>query len=123
MNDDETASRERTAFPTSAGHYIAYDIQFRERETDKWRSLRSKAVNDGKFFVPGDKCCAGINYTLDFSSYEQAMAHAWRIKAQAVYDMEPLQVRLVPYEVSYSCQAYVMEDKAELLVGEHDELS
>lgn len=114
-----TENTEKPDHSGRAGSYVAYEIQYKKRGEEKWKKLPiNTRAHDG---VPGDRGLMGINYSIDLLSYEQAMALAWRYKAEKAHELEWPQVRLLPHEVSFEIKAREMPDKAEPLLGEHEE--
>ena len=94
---------ENEFIPTQAGTFVAYQPEFKTKETDIWIPvpIRKHPLQ----VIPLPKQFGGIMSTICLYGYAQANALMWWWAAVAEAEGKEIEVRLTEYEVNYDIKA------------------
>jgi hypothetical protein len=101
-------------FPSQAGSFTGYEVQIK-RDNGEWGPINLRKTRIEEMGVPLPACHGGILDTLGLLGYAQAKAMAWYIKAVGDAEIKQVEVRIVPFDISYDTKAYKRENDAKAL--------
>ncbi len=103
---NEKKAEEQKACPTQSGKCTGYIVEYKT-EDKVWKEIESQLVPSGygikrAHYPRGEYILAGV------LGLDAALAHAWTYKA----NNDPLiSIRIVPYRIHYSMEAYRQDDE------------
>ena len=110
---ENTIEQRKAPCPTQAGSITGYEVQVK-RDNREWGPANMLKVSRENG-VPLPACHGGILDTLGLLGYAQANSLAWMIKAVAAAEIKNVDVRIVPFDISYETKAWAKEDEAKEL--------